>query len=51
MSFTFLRRRQKYLKPLNPNAKKVTKADMEEHMARVQRLFQGQGAVDRPAKS
>jgi hypothetical protein len=32
--------RQKYLKPLNPNAKKLTKADLEEHMARVQRLFQ-----------
>ncbi len=40
--------RQKYLKPLNPNAKKLTKADMEEHMAKVQRLFQGQGVVDKP---
>ena len=40
--------RQKYLKPLNPNAKKLTRADMEEHMAKVQRLFQGQGVVDKP---
>ena len=40
--------RQKYLKPLNPNAKKLTKADMEEHMAKVQRLFQGQGVMDKP---
>ena len=40
---------QKYLKLLNPNAKKLTKADMEEHMAKVQlqRLFQGQGVVDK----
>lgn len=42
--------RQKYLKPLNPDAKKVSKAGMEEHLARLQRLFQGQGVEDRPVK-
>lgn len=30
--------RQKYLKPLNPDAKKVNKAGMEEHMAKLQQL-------------
>ena len=40
--------RRKYLKPLNPNAKKLRKADMEEHLAKVQRLYQGQGVVDKP---
>ena len=42
--------RQKYLRPLNPNAKKLTKTDMEDHMAKVQRLFQGLGVVDKPLK-
>ena len=42
--------RQKYLKPLNADAKRVTKAGMEEHLAKLQRLYQGQGVVDRPVK-
>ena len=42
--------RQKYLKPLNADTKRVNKAGMEEHLAKLQRLFQGQGVVDRPAK-
>ena len=42
--------RLKYLKPLNADAKRVTKAGMEEHLAKLQRLFQGQGVVDKPVK-
>ena len=42
--------RQKYLKPLNADAKRVTKAGMEEHLAKLQRLYQGQGVVDKPVK-